>query len=77
MIWALIPAPVKRAVAWLIAGLAAFWAIRAGAKRDARRGAALDAAERYAKSRGRMDNAEIGNDDPAVLRDWLRERGQR
>ena len=60
MIWAVIPAPVKRALAWLLAGLAAFWAIRAGAKREARAETALETAERYAKTRKAIDDAETG-----------------
>ena len=60
MIWAIIPAPIKRAVAWLLAGLAAVWAIRAGAKREARMETALEAAERYAKTSKRIDNADLG-----------------
>ena len=61
MIWDyLIPAPVKRALAWLLAGLAAFWAIRASAKREARAETALEAAERYAKTRKAIDDAETG-----------------
>lgn len=65
-----------------LAGLAAiigalFWQRRAG-KRDAKRETALEAAERYAKIRKAMDHAETdAGSDPAVLRDWLRERGQR
>ena len=78
MIWApLIPAPVKRALAWLLAGLAAFWAIRAGAKREARAETALEAAERYAKTRKAIDDAETVGNVPAILRDCLSERGQR
>ena len=61
MIWAsLIPAPVRRALAWLLAGLAAVLAIRAGAKREARAETALEAAERYAKTRKAIDDAETG-----------------
>ena len=60
MIWALIPAPVKRAVAWLIVGLAAVWAIRAGAKRDARAEAALDAANATIETHERIDHADTG-----------------
>jgi len=60
MIWALIPNPIKRALAWLLAGLAAVWAIRAGAKREARQQTALEAAEQYAKTRKAIDDAETG-----------------
>ena len=60
MIWALIPGPIKRAVAWLIAGLAAFWAIRAGAKRDALAEAALDATNAIIETHERIDHADTG-----------------
>ena len=46
------------------------------ARKEAKRETALEAAERQAATRKRMDEADTGNDDPAVLRDWLRERGQ-
>ena len=76
MIWAIIPAWLKRGVAWLLAGFAAFWAIWFAAKREQRAETALEAAERYAKTREKMDEVDTGNDDPAVLREWLRERGK-
>ena len=66
---------------YIIAGLAALggalglrW-LRRDAARDARRETALDAAERMARTRKRMDDAEAAfGDDPAVLRDSLRKR---
>jgi hypothetical protein len=60
MIWALIPNPIKRGLAWLLAGLAAVWAIRAGAKREARTEAALDALLADAKTAERIDHADTG-----------------
>lgn len=64
-----------------LAGLAAiigalFWQRRAGRK-EAKRETALEAAERYANTRKRMDEASTGTDDSGLLRDWLRERGQK
>lgn len=57
--------------------LALLYAFARG-RRSARRETALEAAERYAKTRRRMDDAEAAmGDDPHVLRDSLRERGQR
>ena len=58
-----------------IVGLAA-WAYRKGRK-EARQETALEAAERYAKTRKEIDNAEddVG-DDPDAARRWLRERAQ-
>lgn len=70
MIWALIPGPIKRAVAWLLAGLVAVWAIRRGAKREARTEAALEAAERIAAAevkRGKIEDA-IDQDTDLVRR---------
>lgn len=71
----------SEAGAWL-AGLVAIalavLGVYARGKRAARQETALEAAERMAKTRRRMDDAETATgDDPAVLRDWLRERGQR
>lgn len=59
MTW-LIPAPIRRALAWALVGLAAVWAIRAGARREARDETALEAAERYAKTAKAIDHADIG-----------------
>ena len=74
MIWALIPAPIKRAVAWLAAAIAGLGLAWMAGKRDARQQTALEAAEAYAKTRKDMDDApEFGN-DPDAARRWLRER---
>ena len=35
-----------------------------------------DTLEHYANTRKRMDAVETENDDPALLREWLRERGK-
>ena len=78
MIWAIIPSPVKRFMAWLLAGIAVLWAAWAAGKRDARQKAALDAARGHIKTTERMHNA--ANDlpsDPDQLREWLRKRSQR
>jgi hypothetical protein len=68
---------IKRTAMWF-AGIAAllFAAWMAG-RRDQRQQSAIDTAKSYAKTRKEIDDAEknIG-DDPAVLRDWLRERGK-
>ncbi len=63
------------AILALVAGFIA-WA-RGDAKRDARKEAALVAAELKSKQLEDMYDAQndIG-DDPAVLRDWLHERGK-
>jgi len=67
---------------WAAGGLAAFLAViaygwrkqRAGAQ-QARREAALEAAERYAATRKAMDHEEsVFTGDVGVLREWLRDR---
>jgi hypothetical protein len=69
---ALLTAIIKP-LAWLFGA----WLLRFDAKRDQRRNTALQAAEAYAKTRKDMDNAEADlGSDPAVLREWLRERGK-
>ena len=46
-------------------------------RKEAKAETALEAAERYAKQRKAMDDAEADmGDDPGVVREWLRERGQ-
>jgi len=67
---------IARIVTWLglaITALAAMWI---GGKRSAQADAKVQEADGYAETRTRMDEVVAG-DDPAVLRDWLRERGQR
>lgn len=68
---------IKR-TALMVAGAAAllFTAWMAG-KRDQRQQSAVKTAEGYIKTRKEIDNAETTtSDDPAVLRDFLRERGK-
>jgi hypothetical protein len=68
---------IKRAAMW-VAGIAAllFAAWMAG-KRDQRQQSAIDTAKSYAKTRKELDDVESNiSDDPAVLREWLRERGK-
>jgi len=67
---------IARIVTWLglaITALAAMWL---GGKKSAQADAKVQEADGYAETRTRMDEVVAG-DDPAVLRDWLRERGQR
>lgn len=56
--------------------LGAVWAAFRKGNKTARQETALEAAERYAKTRKAMDEVVTG-DDPAVLRDWLRARGSK
>lgn len=76
MIWTLIPAPIRRALKWAMAGLAAVWAIRAGAKREARAESRAEADNEYKRTMEAMGRVEIDDSaDAAQL--WLRERAKR
>lgn len=56
--------------------LALLYAFARG-RRSARRETALEAAERYAKQRRKMDDAQdVVGDDPDLARRWLHERSQ-
>ena len=72
----LILSPVRKAAGWALAGLMAFLAVWGLAKRDARRETALQAAERYAKTRRKIDDADTFGNDPDAARRWLHERGK-
>jgi hypothetical protein len=68
---------IKRTAMWA-AGLAAllFAAWMAG-RRDQRQQSAVEAAESYIKTRKEIDDVENAiEDDPAVLREWLLQRGK-
>jgi type II secretory pathway pseudopilin PulG len=56
----------------ILAALATSW-LRG--KKAAERAAQAKELANYVETRKRMDAVDIG-DDPAVLRDWLRERGK-
>lgn len=56
----------------LAATLGLLW-VRRDARKDARQETALEAAERYAKTRKDMDDAPLAN-DPDIARRWLSER---
>lgn len=60
----------------LAGGIAALVGAWAKGKRDGRQEAARKADEAYRETRERIDAVDVG-DDPALLRDWLRDRGQR
>ena len=76
--WGPILSALAQFVPWVIAALAALGfgvARKRAGKREARMETALEAAERYAKQRKAMDDAEAAiGDDPAVLAEWLRAR---
>jgi hypothetical protein len=58
--------------AFVLALGAAYWRGRSAADAAAER----ERLEDYVDTRKRMDDVDAG-DDPGVLRDWLRDRGQR
>ena len=74
---ALILAKLAPYFAGLAAIIGALFLRRRAGKKEAKRETALEAAERYSKTRKRMDEASTGTDDSGLLRDWLRERGQK
>ena len=60
----------------LVVALAASWfGGRKMAQADAKAKQKAEELESYVSTRKRMDRVDVG-DDPAVLRDWLRERGK-
>ena len=68
---------IKRTALWVAAAAAIIFTAWMAGKRDQRQTQALKTAETYAKTRKEIDNVETSiSDDPAVLRDWLRERGK-
>ena len=77
MILALIPGPVKRAVAWLLAGLAVLWAAWGLGRRDARQKAALDAAQGANKSHEVRNEVETDVDRIADPKQRLRSAWRR
>jgi hypothetical protein len=57
----------------VVAALAASWL---GGRKSAQTDAKQEELEGYVETRKRMDEVDAG-DDPAVLREWLRERSKR
>jgi len=53
------------------------WTGKRAARKEVQRETALEAAERYAKTRKDMDDAQADiGDDPAAARRWLSERAK-
>jgi len=77
VILALIPGPIKRAVAWLIAGLAVLWAAWGLGRRDARQKAALDSAQGAIKSHEVRNEVEADVDRIADPKRRLRDKWRR
>ena len=63
-----------KALPWML-GLMGLFGLYQRGKHNGKVKAHRDTLEAYAKRRKAMDDVEVSN-DPAVLRDWLRERGQ-
>jgi len=68
---------IKRAAMWVAGAAALLFAAWMAGRRDQRQQSAVNEAKSYIKTRKEIDDAEenIG-DDPAVLREWLRQRGK-
>lgn len=68
---------IKRTALWVAAAAALLFTAWLAGKRDQKQQVAIKKVEDYVKTRKEIDNAEVTTgDDPAVLRDWLRERGK-
>ena len=72
---ALLLAKAAPYIAAMVALIAAVHGLRPGIRKDAKREADLKAAQRYAKQRKAIDDAEShSSDDPAILRELLKHR---
>lgn len=68
---------IKRAGLWIAAIAALIFAAWMSGKKSQRQDDAVKELKTYATTRKEIDRAEEDiSDDPAVLRDWLRERGK-
>ena len=65
---------IAKAIPWII-GLMGLLGVYLRGRHNGKVKATREVMENYAKARKRMDDADTGTDDPALLRDWLRERG--
>ena len=72
MIWRALVGAVSKLFLF-VAMLVASWF---GGRKSAQTDAKQEELEGYVETRKRMDEVDVG-DDPAVLREWLRERGKR
>lgn len=59
-LWLLVPAPIRRGLAWLAAGIVVAWGAWVAGKREARQEARTDALRGDAKAHERMSDADIG-----------------
>jgi len=65
---------IAKAIPWAL-GLMAMVGLYQRGRHDGKADAHRDTLDRYQKTRERMDDVKVGN-DPAVLREWLSERGK-
>jgi hypothetical protein len=81
MIWAFIPAWLRRAAAWAVAALVAIGGAWAVGRRDGAVAAKTKAAEKeaakYRATTERMQDADTGNADGSDDAEWLSNRGKR
>ena len=66
---------IAKAIPWML-GLIGLLGVYLRGRHNGRVKATRGVMENYAKTRKRMDAVDTENDDPRVLRDWLRERGK-
>lgn len=66
---------IAKAIPWII-GLMGLLGVYLRGRHNGKVKATREVMENYAKTRKRMDAVDTGNDDPALLREWLRERGK-
>lgn len=59
-LWAMVPGPIRRALAWAVGGIALLWAAWGAGKRDAQQEAALSDAKDDARAHERMNDADLG-----------------
>jgi hypothetical protein len=68
---------IKRAALWAAGILVLIFTAWMAGKREQSQKQAVRNAESYAKTRKEIDSVEDNiTDDPAVLREWLRDRGK-
>ena len=68
---------IKRAALWAAGAIAIIFAAWMAGKRDQIQKESLKKSQDYIKTRKKIDDVENNiDDDPTVLREWLRERGK-
>jgi hypothetical protein len=77
LMWSIVCSYARSLAVRAVGAVVLLWATWVAGKRSERQDASLRASVAYSDTRKKIDHAEetLG-DDPAVLRDWLRERGK-